>query len=78
MPYASVITLPQPVALRDLVAQTPIEVLNPEPLPHLMIQGLCMDSRDAFAGCLFVALPGTTTDGHRYIPQAVQKGAVAL
>ncbi|MCX8026027.1 MAG: UDP-N-acetylmuramoyl-L-alanyl-D-glutamate--2,6-diaminopimelate ligase, partial [Thermanaerothrix sp.] len=37
-----------------------------------------MDSRDAFAGCLFVALPGTPTDSHRYIPQAIQQGAVAV
>lgn len=78
MSYASVIALPRPLSLNDILAQTPIEVLNPEPLPRIMIQGLCMDSRDAFPGCLFVALPGTTTDGHRYIPQAIQKGAVAV
>ncbi len=33
------------------------------------------DSRDVNCGSLFVALEGERTDGHNYIPQAVQNGA---
>ena len=29
-------------------------------------------------GCLFVALPGYKTDGHRYIRQALERGAAAV
>ena len=29
-------------------------------------------------GCLFVALPGSKTDGHRYIRQALERGAAAV
>ena len=38
---------------------------------------VCVDSRLAQAGSLFVALAGARTDGHLYVDQAVQRGAVA-
>lgn len=36
------------------------------------------DSRKAFPGCLFAALPGIHTDGRKFIRQAVEGGAVAV
>ena len=36
------------------------------------------DSRTTSVGDLFVALKGESFDGHDYIAQAVQKGAVAV
>ena len=36
------------------------------------------DSRQVSPGCVFVAVSGATTDGHRYIPDAIQRGAVAV
>lgn len=36
-----------------------------------------IDSRVASPGCLFVALPGETTDGHEYVGEAFQRGAAA-
>ena len=36
------------------------------------------DSRQVGAGSLFVAVRGMTVDGHRFIEQAVSKGAVAV
>ncbi len=36
------------------------------------------DSREVAEGDVFVAVPGTRVDGHRFISQAVQKGAVAV
>lgn len=39
---------------------------------------LCMDSRHVAAGDVFFAVPGRTTDGRRYLHQAVQQGAAAL
>ena len=42
------------------------------------IRGLSADSRQVGPGFLFAALPGTKTDGRRYIDQAIAKGAVAV
>lgn len=42
------------------------------------ITDICYDSRHACKGCVFVALAGARSDGHRFIPEAVQKGAVAV
>jgi UDP-N-acetylmuramoyl-L-alanyl-D-glutamate--2,6-diaminopimelate ligase len=42
------------------------------------INDVCSDSRRATPGCLFVAVPGATRDGHDYIPQAVRDGAAAI
>lgn len=42
------------------------------------ITGLSADSREIGPGYLFAALPGTLTDGARFIPAAVANGAAAL
>ncbi len=42
------------------------------------ITGLAIDSREVRPGALFVALRGEHTDGHRFIPQAVERGAAAI
>ena len=42
--------------------------------PDLEISGICYDTREMSPGCLFVALPGYKTDGHRYIQQALKGG----
>ena len=36
------------------------------------------DSRQAVAGSLFIAIRGERTDGHRYIPDVLAKGALAI
>jgi UDP-N-acetylmuramoyl-L-alanyl-D-glutamate--2,6-diaminopimelate ligase len=42
------------------------------------IQGLYYDSRMVQPGGLFFALKGAVTDGHHFIPLAVERGAVAV
>ena len=42
------------------------------------IAGVCIDSRQTGQGYLFMAMRGTQTDGHTYIPAAIGKGAVAV
>ncbi|MGB9417250.1 MAG: Mur ligase domain-containing protein, partial [Acidobacteriaceae bacterium] len=42
------------------------------------IRGVEYDSRRVQPGSLFVAMQGGTTDGNRYIEQAVARGAVAV
>jgi UDP-N-acetylmuramoyl-tripeptide--D-alanyl-D-alanine ligase len=40
--------------------------------------GVAFDSREVGPGDLFVALGGETTDGHRFIPQALAQGAAGV
>ena len=42
------------------------------------ITGVNIDSRKIEKGHLFVAIKGTQTDGHRFIPKALELGAVAV
>ena len=42
------------------------------------ISGLVSDSRQVQPGNLFVAMAGSTTDGHDYIPLALDRGAAAV
>lgn len=41
----------------------------------LPVEGIAFDSRKVRPGFLFAALPGTTVDGHRFIPAALTAGA---
>ncbi len=50
-------------------------VLNPA---ELAINALTNDSRRVEPGSLFVAIRGTQVDGHRFIPQAIERGAAAV
>ena len=42
------------------------------------IKGLTSDSREVKKGYLFVAVKGSSQDGHKYLSDAVQRGACAL
>jgi len=47
-------------------------------LPDIPVQGITADSRQVAPGFLFVAIPGTQTDGHKYIPEAINRGATCI
>ena len=42
------------------------------------LSGISYDTRDIVPGALFVALPGYKTDGHKFIREALEKGAAAV
>ncbi len=44
----------------------------------LNIQGLAYDSRIVKPGDLFVAIKGAQADGHKFVPQALERGAAAI
>lgn len=46
--------------------------------PDTEITAICSDSRKACPGSLFIALKGTSLDGHSFIDSALEKGAVAV
>ena len=58
-----------------LKAIQPIQIIGST---ETEITGVNIDSRLVQAGHLFMAMRGTQTDGHAYIPAAIEKGAVAV
>ena len=55
-----------------------VEVLNILGDTDVDITGVDIDSRRVEKGHLFVAIPGTVTDGHKFIPKATELGAAAV
>ena len=62
--------------LKDLL--TGVEVLGTNIDPEQNIDAVAFDSRKVTPGCLFVAVTGFAADGNRFIPMALEKGAVAV
>jgi UDP-N-acetylmuramoyl-L-alanyl-D-glutamate--2,6-diaminopimelate ligase len=62
--------------LAALASAIPLQELRGE--RDIRIRELAYDSRRIEPGDLFVALEGLHTDGHRYIPEALRRGAVAV
>lgn len=62
--------------LKDVLRDIP--VLEWHASPELEITDVCYDSRKAAPGALFAALRGYETDGHKYIPSALERGAAAV
>jgi UDP-N-acetylmuramoyl-L-alanyl-D-glutamate--2,6-diaminopimelate ligase len=62
--------------LSELVSALPPGSLPPGTDPE--ISGVANDSRQIKPGGLFVACPGGTVDGHRFIPQAISARAAAV
>ena len=60
--------------LRDLVTE---ESVFEARFAAREIGGITADSRSVKRGDLFVAVPGTKTDGLRFVPQALAAGAAA-
>jgi UDP-N-acetylmuramoyl-tripeptide--D-alanyl-D-alanine ligase len=42
------------------------------------VTGVTFDSREVRSGDLFIAMPGTAHDGHKFVPAALEQGAAGL
>ena len=66
---------------REVALQTLLEVMPEREVRarcRRVVRGLTDDSRRVTAGGCFVAVRGIRADGHRFIPQAVERGARAV
>src|SRR5687767_35268 len=66
-----------PVHLHHLIQQFDAKI-NLAGIPDIEILGISEDSRHVRTGDVFVARPGTKTDGAKYIADAHARGAVAV
>jgi len=65
--------------LEYLFHEVPVRRIAPAgDLPALPVTGIALDSRAVQPGNIFVAMTGGSTDGHRYIPSAIERGASAV
>jgi UDP-N-acetylmuramoyl-L-alanyl-D-glutamate--2,6-diaminopimelate ligase len=64
------------LTLRQLFDQFPFPFTGA--LDDRPIRGVCADNRRLNPGEVFVAIPGLTVDAHRFIPDAVRRGAAAV
>ena len=62
--------------LSDIIRNLTIEEIKGP--ADVDITAICSDSRKVVPGALFIAVRGYASDGHTYIPQAIEKGAVAV
>jgi len=62
--------------LTDLLQNIIVEKISGK--SEIEISGIQFDSRLVEAGNLFVATRGTSSDGHKFIPVAIEKGATAI
>jgi UDP-N-acetylmuramoyl-L-alanyl-D-glutamate--2,6-diaminopimelate ligase len=62
--------------LKDIIYKTGIVEISGA--TSTGIAAVCSDSRKAREGSMFVAVRGTQSDGHAYIDQVIEQGAVAV
>jgi UDP-N-acetylmuramoyl-L-alanyl-D-glutamate--2,6-diaminopimelate ligase len=62
--------------LKEIIDQVP--ALTVEGPLDREVAGITYDSRRVTPGMLFVAIPGHRTDGHEFIPAALDRGATAI
>lgn len=63
--------------LINLLSILPVYQLEGE-IDHQTVTGLTVDSREVKEGDLFVCIPGYTVDGHAFVNQAKENGAIAI
>ncbi|HIY69041.1 MAG TPA: UDP-N-acetylmuramoyl-L-alanyl-D-glutamate--2,6-diaminopimelate ligase [Candidatus Alistipes intestinigallinarum] len=62
--------------IAEIVRHTSVVAMHGD--PERVVGGLTYDSRNVRPGDCFFAIRGTQSDGHDYIPMAVEKGAAAV
>jgi len=62
--------------LKDILYKVSIESVSGS--TDIKINDICFDSRKVKKGSLFIAVKGTQVDGHSFINEAIEKGAVAI
>jgi len=63
-------------ALNDILKE--VKIIKKAGNMDISVRDIIFDSRKVISGCLFIAVKGTQADGHQYINQSIEKGAVAI
>lgn len=63
------------LTIEDIASRIGAELYGPR---QAVVTEITHDSRQATSGSLFVAIKGTTLDGHRFIDDVIRRGAVGI
>lgn len=63
---------------KAIIKNIPVSFQASREIPEVIIRGIQYDSRQVRKGDIFIALVGGNSDGHKYIPSAVENGAVLV
>lgn len=67
----------EPVTVKKLLDSVLVSRL-PESVLSILVNGICLDSRKLLKGEMFLALPGSLSDGRHFIDDAVKRGAAIV
>ena len=67
----------KPLSLQEICKAVGGQALTPIPKPTPAVKSVCHDTRQMEKGCLFIAIQGENFDGHKFLSNAAQAGAVA-
>ena len=62
--------------LKDIIYRAGIEEVNGS--TDVAVKSIAFDSRKVKKGSLFIATTGTKVDGHQFIGEVIEKGAIAI
>ena len=65
-------------SLKEILNNVPFEFTVHGNLTDVVVRGIAYDSREVQPGFIFIALEGINVDGHKFIPDAIEKGAAAI
>jgi UDP-N-acetylmuramoyl-tripeptide--D-alanyl-D-alanine ligase len=66
------------LTLKNLAAACGGRCVGPEEKQNVCVTAITTDSRKVTEGCLFAAIRGARTDGHRFIGQVMEQGALGV
>ena len=75
--YRQTMDNPRRIPLSTLFIEFPLTVMAGIP-DETLITGIAIDNRAVQPGHLFVAMKGSSADGHDFIPDAIRRGAAAV
>jgi UDP-N-acetylmuramoyl-L-alanyl-D-glutamate--2,6-diaminopimelate ligase len=65
-------------AMLDALRRDDLLVRAPDATTPFVPGGVSMDSRTVIPGTIYVAVRGSQADGHRFVPDAIRRGAIAV
>lgn len=68
----------EPLTLQNIAMSCGGTYVGPDDRKYEVITGAVTDSRQVEEGNLFIAIKGERVDGHKFIPQVFEKGALAV